>query len=194
MQSGTQLNGKVAFVTGGGQGIGASVAKAFAREGAMVAVIDVTLDSAAGVANEIADQGGEALGVAYDVADREQVEMAVSQVDAAWGRVDILVNNAGITRGDAAQDDSATVGSGHRRSSDRRLQLRAGRDAGHDGAKVRPHHLCHLGGQRARYRRPDQLQRRESQRPRYDQEHGEGTGALQHHRQRHCPRCCDADD
>ncbi|MCX7163860.1 MAG: 3-oxoacyl-ACP reductase FabG [Betaproteobacteria bacterium] len=93
-----QLKDRVAFVTGGGQGIGASVAKAYAREGAKVAVIDLTLDSAAQVAKEIADAGGEAMGVACDVADRDQVEMAAAQVNAAWGRIDILVNNAGITR------------------------------------------------------------------------------------------------
>ena len=93
-----QLKDRVAFVTGGGQGIGASVAKAYAREGAKVAVIDLTLDSAAQVAKEIADAGGEAMGVACDVADRDQVEMAAAQVNAAWGRINILVNNAGITR------------------------------------------------------------------------------------------------
>ena len=93
-----QLKGKVAFVTGAGQGIGASVAKAYAREGAKVAVIDLTLDSAGHVAKEIADAGGEAMAVACDVSDRSQVEMAAEQVNAAWGRIDILVNNAGITR------------------------------------------------------------------------------------------------
>ena len=93
-----QLQGKVAFVTGAGQGIGASVAKAYAREGAKVAVIDLSLDTAAAVAKEIADAGGEAMGVACDVADRDQVEFAAGQVNAAWGRIDILVNNAGITR------------------------------------------------------------------------------------------------
>ncbi|MCX7149258.1 MAG: SDR family NAD(P)-dependent oxidoreductase, partial [Rhodocyclales bacterium] len=98
MQPGTQLSGKVAFVTGAGQGIGASVAKAYAREGAKVAVIDLTLDSAGHVAKEIADAGGEAMAVACDVSDRSQVEMAAEQVNAAWGRIDILVNNAGITR------------------------------------------------------------------------------------------------
>ena len=95
---GTQLSGKVAFVTGAGQGIGASVAKAYAREGAKVACIDLTLDTAGHVAKEIADQGGEAMAVACDVSDRTQVEAAAAQVDAAWGRIDILVNNAGITR------------------------------------------------------------------------------------------------
>jgi 3-oxoacyl-[acyl-carrier protein] reductase len=98
MKMGTQLSGKVAFVTGAGQGIGASVAKAYAREGARVALIDLTLDAAGSVAKEIADQGGEAMAVACDVSDRAQVEAAAAQVDAAWGRIDILVNNAGITR------------------------------------------------------------------------------------------------
>lgn len=93
-----QLDGKVAFVTGAGQGIGASVARAYAREGAKVAVIDLTLDTAGQVAKEIADAGGEAMAVACDVSDRAQVEAAAAQVDAAWGRIDILVNNAGITR------------------------------------------------------------------------------------------------
>ncbi len=93
-----QLKDRVAFVTGAGQGIGASVAKAYAREGARVAVIDLTLDSAGHVAREIADAGGEAMAVACDVSDRAQVEMAAEQVNAAWGRIDILVNNAGITR------------------------------------------------------------------------------------------------
>ena len=93
-----QLKGKVAVVTGAGQGIGASVATAYAREGAKVAVIDLSLDTAAKVAKEIADAGGEAMGVACDVADRAQVEVMAEQVNAAWGRIDILVNNAGITR------------------------------------------------------------------------------------------------
>jgi len=93
-----QLKDRVAFVTGAGQGIGASVAKAYAREGAKVAVIDLTLDRAAHIAKEIADAGGEAMAVACDVSDRSQVEMAAEQINAAWGRIDILVNNAGITR------------------------------------------------------------------------------------------------
>ncbi len=93
-----QLNGKVALITGAGQGIGAAVARAYAREGARVAAIDLTRDSAERTAREIADAGGEALGIACDVAERSQVEAAAAQVNAAWGRIDILVNNAGFTR------------------------------------------------------------------------------------------------
>lgn len=93
-----QLEDRIAVVTGGGQGIGASVARAYAREGARVAVVDLDLHAATTVANGIAASGGNAIAVACDVADREQVGRMADQVDAAWGRIDILVNNAGITR------------------------------------------------------------------------------------------------
>jgi len=93
-----QLKDRVAIVTGAGQGIGATVARAYAREGAKVAVIDLNIDAANAVAAEIAANGGEALGVACDVSNRDQVLAMAEQVTAKWGRVDILVNNAGITR------------------------------------------------------------------------------------------------
>jgi 3-oxoacyl-[acyl-carrier protein] reductase len=93
-----QLKDKVAVVTGAGQGIGAAVARAYAREGAKVAVIDLDLAAANRVAGEIIEQGGQAIGVACDVANREQVDAMAAKVNAEWGRIDILVNNAGITR------------------------------------------------------------------------------------------------
>ncbi|KON79901.1 3-oxoacyl-ACP reductase FabG [Azoarcus sp. PA01] len=93
-----QLKDRVAIVTGAGQGIGATVARAYAREGAKVAVIDLNIDAANAVAAEIVKNGGEALGVACDVSNRDQVLAMAEQVTAKWGRVDILVNNAGITR------------------------------------------------------------------------------------------------
>jgi len=93
-----QLKDRVAIVTGAGQGIGATVARAYAREGAKVAVIDLNIDAANVVVAEIVANGGEALGVACDVSNRDQVLAMAEQVTAKWGRVDILVNNAGITR------------------------------------------------------------------------------------------------
>jgi 3-oxoacyl-[acyl-carrier protein] reductase len=93
-----QLKDRVAVITGAGQGIGACVARAYAREGAKVAVIDLNLEVANKVVAEINAAGGVAMAVACDVADRVQVEAMAARVNAAWGRIDILVNNAGITR------------------------------------------------------------------------------------------------
>ena len=93
-----QLEDRVAFVTGAGQGIGAAVARSYAREGAKVAVVDSNYGAAVALAAAIAGEGGGALGVACDVSRCEQVESATAEVTRAWGRIDILVNNAGITR------------------------------------------------------------------------------------------------
>lgn len=93
-----QLKNRIAIVTGAGQGIGAAVAMAYAREGAQVAVIDMNGAAAQEVANGINAAGGQAMAVACNVALRAQVDAMAAQVTQAWGRVDILVNNAGITR------------------------------------------------------------------------------------------------
>jgi 3-oxoacyl-[acyl-carrier protein] reductase len=93
-----QLRDRVAIVTGAGQGIGAAVARAFAREGAKVAVVDLAVERAQGVAQAIAAQGGEATALACNVAVRGDVDAMVAAVTARYGRVDVLVNNAGIVR------------------------------------------------------------------------------------------------
>ena len=92
------LKDKVAIVTGAGQGIGASVAAAYAQQGARVAVIDMNIDAAERAAIAIREAGGSAEGFACNVADRAQVDDMAARVTARFGRVDILVNNAGITR------------------------------------------------------------------------------------------------
>jgi 3-oxoacyl-[acyl-carrier protein] reductase len=93
-----QLRDRVAIVTGAGQGIGAAVARAFAREGAKVAVVDLAVERAQGVAQAIAAQGGDAAAFACNVASRGDVDAMVAAARARFGRIDALVNNAGIVR------------------------------------------------------------------------------------------------
>lgn len=93
-----RLKDKVALVTGAGQGIGKVTALTFAREGALVAVADINLETAQKVAAEITEAGGKALAVQIDVSKSPSVEAAVQAVTEWAGGVDILINNAGITR------------------------------------------------------------------------------------------------
>src|ERR1700744_4818390 len=86
-----QIAGQAALVTGGGSGIGADVARHLAALGAKVAVLDVNIDGAAGVAKEI---GG--IAVACDISKAETAEKAIAEARAAHGPARILVNVAGI--------------------------------------------------------------------------------------------------
>lgn len=93
-----RLDARVAVVTGAAQGIGAGIARGFAREGAMVAVLDLNLDGALKTAKSITDAGGQAIGLAVDVVDRGSVSRALDAVIDAFGKLDIIVNNAGFNR------------------------------------------------------------------------------------------------
>ncbi len=95
---GTRLAGRVALITGAGQGIGRAIALRFASEGAKVVALDVVPDGINAVVSEIKAAGGEALAVICDVTQREQVAAAVGAALDAFGQLDILCNNAGITR------------------------------------------------------------------------------------------------
>ncbi len=92
------LEGKSAFVTGAGHGIGRAIALTLAREGARVAIVDLDGASAEAVRCEIARAGGHARALTADVTRREEVEAAVAATLAAFERIDILVNNAGWDR------------------------------------------------------------------------------------------------
>ncbi|HEY1782353.1 MAG TPA: glucose 1-dehydrogenase [Roseiarcus sp.] len=89
-----RLKGKVALVTGAGQGFGFGIAEAFIREGARVACLDVKGDVAEAAAKRF---GASAMAVQVDVSNRADVERAARVAIDAFGRVDIVVNNAGTT-------------------------------------------------------------------------------------------------
>lgn len=89
-----RLDGKIAFVTGAGRGIGRATAKLFAAEGAKVAVVSRTPHNVHRVVADIEAAGGTALGVVCDISDADQIKDAVAQVVKAYGGIDILVNNA----------------------------------------------------------------------------------------------------
>src|SRR5277367_153896 len=90
-----RLSGKVAFITGGGSGIGRACALAFAREGAQVAVAGRRKEPLDKVAGEIGAGGGKALALSCDVTQRSSVEDALARAEKHFGRLDTIVNNAG---------------------------------------------------------------------------------------------------
>jgi len=92
-----KLAGKVAVVTGASKGIGASIAKQMAQEGAAVVVNYSSSKAGADrVVDEIVSQGGRALAVHADVSKKADVERLFSDTKKAFGKLDVLVNNAGI--------------------------------------------------------------------------------------------------
>jgi len=90
------LNGRVALVTGAGRGAGRAHARLLARRGAAVAVVDIDEDVARATAAEIAEEGGHAIALAFDITDRALAERCVAQVAEQLGGLDILVHNAGL--------------------------------------------------------------------------------------------------
>jgi len=104
-----RLAGKVAFITGGGGGIGRATAERFAQEGAKVVVADIDDAAGKGAADSAramaVNSGGDAHFVHCDVTDRSSVEAAVSETIARFGKLDILHNNAG---GSTLQDGPVT--------------------------------------------------------------------------------------
>ncbi|MBP2473085.1 3-oxoacyl-[acyl-carrier protein] reductase [Crossiella equi] len=94
---GTQLNGRVALVTGASRGIGAGIATRLAADGAAVALTwSSSPDNAERVVKEITAAGGTAIAIQADAADEQQVRASVEQTVTAFGGLDVLVANAGI--------------------------------------------------------------------------------------------------
>src|SRR5690349_167262 len=93
-----RFDGRVAFLTGAGRGIGAATARMLASQGATVAIGDMDPEPARETAASIEGSAGRALALALDVTRHDQVEEAVARTVKAFGRLDILVACAGIIR------------------------------------------------------------------------------------------------
>ncbi len=101
----TDLSGKTAVVTGGGGVLGSHFCKALAGAGAKVAILGRTLENCETVAEEIKNDGGEAIGLSCDVTDKSSVEAAREKINETFGTCDILVNGAGGNNPSASTDD-----------------------------------------------------------------------------------------
>jgi len=91
-----RLDGKVALVTGGGEGIGRASALLMAKEGAKVAVLGRHRENLDPVVEEIEKAGGEALAVLADISKADDMRRAVEEVTGKWGRLDVVFANAGV--------------------------------------------------------------------------------------------------
>lgn len=89
------MSNRVAFVTGGAQGIGEGISRRLGADGFRVAIADLNMDAAKKTADEINAAGGTAIAVPVDVTDTESVKKAVEQVTTELGPIDVAVNNAG---------------------------------------------------------------------------------------------------
>lgn len=96
MNDNSSLTGKVAFVTGAGNGIGRATALAFSRAGASVVVADISQEANQETARLIEEAGSRALAVRCDVSRADDVRAALDKTIAAFGRLDFAFNNAGV--------------------------------------------------------------------------------------------------
>jgi len=101
-----RLDGKVAVVTGGGGGIGGATARALAKEGASVAVVDIEGSRGERVAGGIVASDGNAFSVAADLSEESDVVEAINATMSRYGRLDVLHNNAALTESDFLSRDT----------------------------------------------------------------------------------------
>lgn len=96
-----RLKDRIALITGAGRGIGRAIAEHYGRDGARVAVADLTLEAAQEAVDAIEQAGGTAMALAMDVTDEQAVDAGVAAIVDKWGGLDIALANAGIQHIDA---------------------------------------------------------------------------------------------
>lgn len=99
-----RLQNKVAIITGAGSGMGKEEALLFAREGAKVVATDLNKEAVCRVVEQIKEEGGEAIALKHNVAEREDWERVVQEAQETYGGIDILVNNAGVSQATSYDD------------------------------------------------------------------------------------------
>ena len=102
-----RLESKVALITGGGSGIGRACAEMFAREGARVAVSDISLERAQATTQFVTSHGGEAIAISGDVSVGDDAQNMVSATVEKFGKLDVLVNSAGVSARNAMAKGSS---------------------------------------------------------------------------------------
>lgn len=100
------VKGEVAVVTGGAGLLCAEIAKGLASAGAKIAILDLMEDKAKSVAQQIEEEGGEAIGVCVNVLEKQSIEKACARVLERFGTVDILLNGAGGNKTDATTGEN----------------------------------------------------------------------------------------
>ena len=99
-----KLAGKIALVTGASSGIGRAIARAFAKEGASLAIVSRTREKIDAAARELRDLGAPVIAEAADIAEEAAVDAFFRATIDRFGRLDLVVNNAGSFRGGALED------------------------------------------------------------------------------------------